>query len=189
MGEVEHTKTEAMVLRLYRKQLKTEDHSGIIEDGIIYVGQILDNYRPIENEEHLILMMSAYGGLQWGKLEPFSDLVKSGYPIPEKTRNLFCDLIEGKCPYGYVVNTKLHKKYKGQIKRTPTGKNRIFFRNLSMWRRFKVEMDKPENNRNTASRIRREQYEYWENHLSSDNKIAESTFKKIVEGKEPNPFD
>ena len=188
MGDVKHTKSEAMTLRLYRKQL-TGDHSGITEDEIIYVGSILEKYRPIKNEKHLILMMAAHGGLQWGKLKPFSDLVKSGYPIPEKTRLLFCDLVEGKCRYGYVVNTKLHKKYRGHLKRTPMGQVGIFFRDFSMWRRFKVEMDKPENNRTTASSIRHKQRKYWLTHSNSKYHLSETTFKKIVEGKEPNPFD
>ena len=186
MGDMEHSKFEEMALRLYRKQLKTEDHSGIIEDGRLYVSKVLDKYRPIKNEEHLILMMAAHAGLQWGKLKPFSDLVKSGYPIPQEIRDSFCGLIEGNCPFGYIViPEKIHPKYRGKKSNTPPEKAQLHSRNLNMWWRYKREMDKPENNRTTAVSILEEQYEYWSNRLSSDDNILKSTFKKIVEGKKP----
>jgi len=181
-----------MTFRLYRKQLGGDDFSGIEEDGQIYNSGVLDKYRPIKNEEHLELMIRAYGGLEWGMLDGFTSLVASGYDIPECIRNLFAQLVNGESPYGYHVTVTLNPKFSGHESRTPAMRSMARARDLNLWTEYNYERGgiytehsgKPKMNRTEAMYLRCDLYKKCKA-KGGIYDISKETYDKIVGGKKP----
>ena len=162
----------ASVLELTLAAYRVREEEGPDAASHMYLYGTLQWYEPIANEEHLTLILNAITGLEWGKLEPFKDLVSSGYAIPKRIRSLFKDLVEGHCHYGYSVEVKRDPKFRGLEHQTPFGQRRIIDRNMSIQSTYDWEMEHNGKNRNDAKKIRHE--------LAEKYGISEKSVKKIL---------
>jgi len=162
----------ASVLDLTLAAYRTREEEGHDAASHMYLYGTLQRYEPIANEEHLTLILKAEAGLEWGKLESFSELVSSGYAIPKRVRSLFKDLVEGHCHYGYSIEVKMDPKFRGLEHQTPFGRRRILDRNMSIQSTYDWEMEQNGKNRNDARKIRHE--------LAQKYGISEETVRSIL---------